>query len=372
MGKSQTLSTLVIILLIFSILNHALLIGPIIKICNANPGDINESWYNETQLNVTVLQLEPRINWYDFQYNNSGTWESKLNQQIDINNTAEYRFIVNISSDQGWSDIDYVNITAWFDQGNEASTYNQTAGGNINLFLQYENTTGTANWRLHWPTTEVIQGEYSENKETDPNGSPTHTDCYNLSFSFIPSYQFRHAPGQGAWNTTAGYNDLWSWNFNITVEDQGGYLSYNNPIIGETTNEFGVYTYTQIVSAGWPTIIGNPGGVVVATTNITLETRSNGNYSLSVDLDQLNHTTHPTANMSNTTVSLRGGTLAVATAFGAGLVYLYGSGVPAYQTAENNGITKTTNNVEYSIDIPLGQYPGQYTATIRYILRTQT
>jgi hypothetical protein len=370
MGNRKIFTIMLVMTLFFSIFSTVFLNQRLVMFSNALDDD--EDLNSDTQLNVTVLQLEPRINWYDFQYNNSGTWESKLNQQIDINNTAEYRFIVNISSDQGWSDIDYVNITAWFDQGNEASTYNQTAGGNINLFLQYENTTGTANWTLHWPTTEVLEGEYSEIIEYDPFGSPVDTECYNLTFSFIPSYQFRHAPGQGAWNNTPGYNDLWSWNFNITVEDQGGYLSYNNPTVGETTNEFGVYTYTQIVSAGWPTIIGNPGGVVVATTNITLETRSNGNYSLAVDLDQLNHTTHPTANMSNTTVLLRGGTLAVATSFpGTGPLYLYGSSLPTYQAAENNGIIKTTNNVEYSIDIPLAQLPGVYTAKIYYRLVTE-
>ncbi|MBE3137465.1 MAG: hypothetical protein IMZ43_08790, partial [Thermoplasmata archaeon] len=66
------------------------------------------------------------------------------NTQSDVNDSAEYRFIVNISSDQGWDDIQFINITAWYDQGNDGSTYNQTSGGNWNLFLQYKNTTGTA------------------------------------------------------------------------------------------------------------------------------------------------------------------------------------------------------------------------------------
>ena len=372
MGKSQTFLTLVVVILFFSILNNVFLFGPLVETCNANPGDINESWYNETTLNVTVLQLEPRINWYDFQYNQSGTWISKLNQQIDVNNSAEYRFIVNISSDQGWTDIEYINITAWYDFGDDSSTYNETTGGNINLFLQYENTTGTANWNLIWPDEEVTEGQYSETEETDPFGSPTYTECYNLTFSFIPGYQFRHAKGDGAWEDGPGYNDTWSWNFNITAEDQSGYKSYNNPIVGETVDEFGVYTYTEIVSAGWPTIVGYPGTTAIATSNITIETRSNGNYSLSVDLDQLNHTTNPTANMANTTVSLRGGNLTAITPFpGTGPLYLYGADTPTYQNAENNGTLKTTNDVEYRIDIPLAQYPGNYKAIIRYNLKTQ-
>ncbi|GAI08996.1 unnamed protein product, partial [marine sediment metagenome] len=151
---------------------------PIIIISNADPGNISESWYNETTLNVTVLQLQPRVNWYDFQYNQSGTWVSRLNAQIDVNASAEYRFIVNISSDQGWADIDYINITAWYDNGDDSTTYNQTAGGNINLYLQYENTTGTANYYMLWPDDEITfnSGDCTETVVTDPSGSPGNTE----------------------------------------------------------------------------------------------------------------------------------------------------------------------------------------------------
>ena len=132
MGKSRLLSIVIIILIIVSLITNVFLLRPFIILSNANPGDISESWQNETTLNVTVLQLQPRINWYDFQYNQSGTWISRLNNQSDVNNSAEYRFVVNVSSDQGWDDIEYINITAWYDNGSEATTYNQTAGGNIN------------------------------------------------------------------------------------------------------------------------------------------------------------------------------------------------------------------------------------------------
>ena len=373
MGKSRLLSIVVIILVIVSLTTNVFLLRPFIIVSNANPGDISESWQNETTLNVTVLQLQPRINWYDFQYNQSGTWISRLNNQSDVNNSAEYRFVVNVSSDQGWDDIEYINITAWYDNGSEATTYNQTAGGNINLFLQYENTTGIANFSLLWPDNEVTIGTWTESNETDTDGSPGNTECHNLTFSFVPGYQLRYAPGGGSWDTNAGFNDTWSWNFNITVEDQSGYKSYDNPIIGETIDEFGIYSYTEIVSVGWPTITGNPGTTAIADSNITIETRSNGNYSLSVDLDQLDHKTHPTANMSNTTVSLRGGNLTPITPFpGTGPLYLWGTNIPSYQTAENNDTSLITNDAEYRITIPLAQMPGDYNATIYYHLTTQT
>ena len=376
MGKQRITSIFVIILLIISFFSNVTLFRPFVIPIKANPGDISSSWDNSTTLNVTVLQLQPRINWYDFQYNQSGTWVSRLNAQIDVNDSAEYRFIVNVSSDQGWDDIEYINITAWYDNGSEAATYNQTQGGNINLFIQYENTTGTANWTLHWPDDEatINLSECYEIIEIDPDGSPGNTECYNVTLAFRPSYQVRYAPGDaGSWEAGPGYNDSFSWNFNISIEDQGGYMSYHNPIIGETVDEYGVYSYTEIVSVGWPTITGNPGTTAIADNPITVESRSNGNYSLSVDLDQLDHTTNPTANMANTTVSLQGGNLTAVTPFpGTGPLYIWGTNEPDYQSAVNDTTITSTSDIEYRITIPLAQLPGDYEGTLRYHLTTET
>ncbi len=366
MGKQRILPTLVVVMLVISFFTSVFFVGPItVRIARANPGDVSESWYNATTLNVTVLEIAPRINWYDFQYNQSGTWVSRRNAQIDVNASAEYRFIVNISSDQGWADVEYINITAWYDQGNDASTYNGTLGGNLNLMLQYENTTGNANWSLLWPTgVEVVEGDYSDAEEWDPFGAVGYTECHNLSFSFVPGYQFRYAPGDGGWsNATNATDDAESWNFNISADD-GGNVSWVH-------DEFGVYSYTEIISAGWPTIIGNPGQNATASSNITLVTRSNGNYSLSVNVGNLTHKVHPTANISRDKIWLRGGDLAFSANFTAitGVVYLFGSLVTA-ALARANGTSLATTDVEYKCNIPLGQMAGDYNATIKYHLST--
>ncbi|MDH7518084.1 MAG: hypothetical protein QHH19_07085 [Candidatus Thermoplasmatota archaeon] len=375
MGKQKVFPTLVITMLVISIFTSIFFVGPISIRVSANPGDQSESWYNETTLNVTVKHKEPRINWYDLQ---NATGVSMLNKQLDVD--QNYYFKVNISSDQGWADIEYIWITAWADLGTDPGSYNGTAGGNINLNITYDNSSETASARLVWPTngSEATFIGWSEVNVTgsDPYGIPGETETYNLTFIWKPSYQFRYAPDPT--NDTAGFNDLWSWNFNITVLDDDGYYSYNNPTVGETINEFGVYSYTEIVSAGWPTIVGAPGDNVSVNDpggggNITLVTRSNGNYSLSVDVDNLTHTIISGEKIIRNNVWVRGGDKDVFENFTtpSSVVYLYGSAV-AYHAAEDNDYELSTDDVEYKCFIPLGTKSGKYTGIIHYYLKTQT
>mgnify|MGYP001598885600 CR=1 FL=1 len=368
--KRKSRAVLIGISIMISLVVNIFFIGPIVMIGSADPGDIPNFWHNSTTLNVTVLHLEPRILWYDFQYNQSGTWVSRLNTQNDVNDSAEYRFIVNISSDQGWDDIQYVNIYTWYDHGNDGSTYNQTLGGNWNLYLQYENTTGTAVWRMHWPHGgEFTEGTYLDRIGYDPYGSAGNTECHNLSFSFIPSYQVRYAPGDGVWDTTSNTTtDAESWNFLVEVTDSGE--DAPGPITIWIVDEFGIYSYSEIVSAGWPTIIGQPGENATANSNITIITRSNGNYSLTTDVETLVHRKFP-ATISRERIWVRGGDLDTFDNFTAspGVIYFYGS-MGMYHFAEANGTALLTSDVQYKCDIPFGQMAGDYVAPIHYHLMT--
>jgi len=373
-GKKEILPIILVAMLFISFLSSAFVMGPFVLF--GNSADITDEENSATTLNVTVLQLQPRVNWYDFQYNNSGTWESKLNQQIDVDNSNEYRFIVNISSDQGWDDIEYVWINAWHDLGDDnGSYYNETAGGNINLNLTYENDSGTAFWNMSFPTAgevTLVPGDCTETNETDPEGSPGNTYCRNLTFAFIPSYQFRNAAGDGSWDDGPGFNDTWSWNFNITVVDlEGPYYSWDNPIIGNTTDEFGVFSYTDLISVGWPVISGNPDTFADNDSFITMETRSNGNYSLSVNVTNLTHKANPSYTIANTTIWTEGGDLSQAQFDGSSEQWYYG-GAASYHAAENDGTIVTTNDIGWAVSIPLGAHAGDYNATIYYHLYTQT
>jgi hypothetical protein len=359
-SKRKKNSLVVFVLLIASILiSGSVALTPLVRIANAV--DVTTHTDSNSSISIWVWTYEPRVEWFDFQYNNSGTWESRLNQQIDVNET--YRFVMNITSDQGWDNVDYINITGWFDNGSEATTYNDTGniGGNKNFFIQYENTTGNASWSLLWPDDEATIGSWTDTK--------INTDTHNLTVEFIPSVQFNYAPDPI--NTAAGFNDLWSWNFNITASDEDDYYSYNDPIYGEALNEFGVYSYTSIVSTVGPDLNGAPGGTANGT-NVSIQTITNGNHTLTVEVDTLIHGMFPAYNMSNTTVWVRGGDLDALTNFsGTGPIYLYGSNV-TYHLPYSNDTSYTTSDLEYECSIPISQLPGNYSATIHYTLTTQT
>ncbi len=368
--KRKVYSFLLLLALVISAFSPVFIFGPMVMISSATPGDASDSYLNDTKLNVTILQLEPRINWYDLQ---NATDASLLNEQLDVNQL--YYFVVNISSDQGWDEIEYINITSWHDLGSEANVYNGTLGGNVNMFLQYENTTGTANYTLLWPKSEVTIGAMVESVVTDPIGSPGNTECHNISFAFTPGYQFRYAPDPV--DAATGHNDTWSWNFNITCDDSAGYHSYDNPIVGETIDEFGVYTYTEILSAGWPVIVGNPGTTASvndpgSSGNISIGSRSNGNYSLNVNVDNLTHRQNPMYIIQNTSIQTQGGDLTPLTSFpGNAVLWYYGGAAPTYHVAENNDTSFSTDDVEWAVQIGIGQQPGDYNATIYYHLRTE-
>ena len=378
--RLKFLSTLVILALVISLVSSAFFMGPLVRIGRADPGDISDSYYNSTTLNVTVLQHEPRILWYDFQYNNSGSWESRLNAQIDVNDSAEYRFIVNISCDDGWDNITTVDIWAWADLGDDTTedyaTHNASKpGGNTHLHLQYDNSSGSASFSMLWPDDEVtfVSADSTESPATDPDGSPYFTEARNLTFAFIPSYQFRYAPDP----TTVGegFNDLWSWNFNITADTDGGYKSYDNPSYGDCLDEFGVYSYTEIVSAGWPSIVGAVGHMSYTngtggSGNISIVTRTNGNYSFSVNVTNLTHDETGSHWIDNTSIYVAGGDLSLTNFTGNAWLYFYG-GAASYKYARNESVSLTTDPVQWGVDIDLAQYPGDYTATIYYHLKTE-
>lgn len=437
--------------------------------------------HNTSWLNVTIESKYPRILWYDIQVytgnkeenspfapedtESDDNWVSIRNNMTVVDNATWLRFVINISSDQGWENIKWINMSGWHDNGTDGdgTGYNATGnhGSNRNFFLYYENLTGESYYNISWPTngTELTKGNFSERTVTDPLGIDGATETKNLTFEFKPGYQFRYAPGpDGTGNTwinhsvvnSNGYpetdgtgvldyetsswtalNNTWSWNFNMTVTNNGSRGTsgdnWGENFSSWVLDEFGVYSYTEIVSATDAHILGAPGEnsstnstnpYNTDSVNVTVETRSNGNYSLVLNISDLRHSawhsgldpaTSSFLTLDNETIWVRGGTRTDPLNFSQGIrnyINLYGTcnlitGLPGtYEDHEVNGTKKYTgeaandgkdalypnhynsgtygslndvsNYIEFTCDIPAGQWAGKYSTNVYYHLRTHT
>ena len=334
--------------------------------------------------------------------------------------------------------------------------------------MYYENTSdSTAYFNLTYPSnnTEITIGNFSERVVSDILGIEGQTETHNISFVFKPGYQFRYAPGPGEssnWVNHSvsctngmpsgeGYNqntycwesfdNLWSWNFNLTVENKGENWAGEEDEDGIdryktwVRDEFGVYSYTEICSAGNAAIFGAPGERHSTngsswynrkfeggeSQNITVKTRSNGNYSMTVNVSDLKHIAVLNGDvpetedllLDNDTIWVRGGNRTTSLNFsddGRGVVWLYGYGsglgdsinswqshevngtskytgeavlsegpadkseqYPDFYTSENyNGHNPISHTIEFACEIPAGQIAGKYSTHVYYRLRTQT
>ena len=218
-----------------------------------------------------VSWVGPVINSYDLR-NNSGSKLNNATGLLDVNH--EYFFTINVTAKYGWVYIDYIDIKAWYDQGSETSSYNQTSGGNLNLYLRYENVTGTASFKLLWPKNEVklITGNCSQ---TIVNSSTK-----IIKISYKPLNQTRWACSNNTWDVTRNTtNDPFSWNFNITAIDIYGLKATKK-------DEYGVYKFATIFpEKNWVDVKAPPG--YFATTNIVNVTySSNYNFNISIYFEE--------------------------------------------------------------------------------------
>jgi hypothetical protein len=218
-----------------------------------------------------VTPSAPVINSYDLR-NISGSKLNNATGLLDVNN--EYYFTINVTAKYGWIYLDYIEIKAWYDQGSEGSSYNQTAGGNLNMYLRYENISGNANFTLLWPDDEmqIIGGNCSE---TFINST---TRIVNISFK--PLNQTRWASSNNTWDTTKNStNDPFSWNFNITAIDASGLKSWKR-------DEYGVYKFATILpEKNWVGVRAPPG--YNATSNVVNITySSNYDYNISIYFEE--------------------------------------------------------------------------------------
>ncbi len=235
------------------------------------------SWTNETYSFVTKQNIAPVINAYDVK-NISGNSKKDNKTGLLINNN-EYYFSINITDQNGWFDIEYIDIKAWYDNGSDSTTYNETKGGNINIFLRYENTSELPNFELIWPDDEA------ELILTNCTESVINETTRIVNISFKPKNQVRWASSNGTWTETDdAFDDPYSWNFEVEVNDSGDLDDIKK-------GEYGVDFFSCIsVDPLWVEITSAPG--FNDTSDIfTITYSANYDYKMMIFLEEnLTHT----------------------------------------------------------------------------------
>lgn len=327
------------------------------SIATDNAYNIETKTFNDTICRYDS-KIAPVINSVDLR-NNTGSKINNVSGLLDIN--EKYFFEINVTDENGWADIKYINITAWFDNGCENSYYNQTLGGNINMFLQYENTTGVANYNLLWPNNEIelILDDCSE--------TVISPDTRIIRICFIPKNQIRWAESNKTWiDHSNSYDNLYSWNFNITVVDQTGLKDYY-------INEFGVSRFTYIQQERRFLDVTLAPGYSANTNTITIDYSSNYDYIIKVyfENDLINSTSKEKIAIENNVQILASGDTSDdididQTFKGIGLNN-------AIEVINNSGVFQKNNSKQsisfkFSVNIPLGTYSGTYTSRLAIII----
>ena len=313
-----------------------------------------QKWCDTNKTIAENTLYPPIINSYNL-LNNTGSKLNNATGLLDIN--TEYYFTIDVTDYYGWENIAYIDITSWYDNGDDNAVYNQTLGGNLNMFLRYENTSGVANFRMLWPDDEaqIILANCNERIIN------SNTRVVNISFKILN--QVRWASSNDSWDATQNvYNDPYSWNFKITVLDEADGSSWK---IGE----YGVYKFTSVyTSKDWVDVYALPG--FSDTSNVvTVTYSSNYNFNMTLYFEEnLRNETWgvniPIANNINilANADLNDDITTDMTFLGIGQSYAIDIfNISGVFHADN---VSQTVNVQFEVYIPIGTLGLKYTARV--------
>ncbi|MCX6666581.1 MAG: DUF2341 domain-containing protein, partial [Euryarchaeota archaeon] len=287
--------------------------------------------------------------------NSTGSKLNNLTGALDVN--KEYCFSVNITDSNGWANIEYINITSWYDFGDDGTTYNQTVGGNLNFFLQYQNTTGTGQFLILWPDDEVqlIEANCTQNI--------VDADTRIINISFKLGSQARWANSNNTWDTSPNtMNDDYSWNFEICVTDQNG-------LSASVVDEYGVYKYSSILpDQNWVDVIASPG--FDDTSNVvTITYASNYDFNISIYFEE-----NLTNGTYGTSISITNNVYILADTdlnddITTDVVFEGIGEANALHIFNDSGVFSTNNtyqtvDVQFKVYIPFGTHGGTYVAHV--------
>jgi hypothetical protein len=245
-----------------------------------------------------------------------------------------------------------VNVTAWYDNGDDSAyNYDSTTGSNLKFKISYDVQASSVSHEGN------IQNVYIWDYTKDD-----YTHVIDLYFTLGP--QMRHAVMSTFANSGPGWNDANSWNFRIEANSNGGSAT--------TDDEFGIYKYTYIEASGDPSVTTTPGTSHTDASNhlspnTAITFKTNDQFRIKVDINDLTSGSNTLA-ASNVWVECMNGDTTSYTQFqdGSTPVYLYGSS-NSYHSAYANGDSES-DTVSWAIDVPLGTAVGTYTSPVQYTI----
>ena len=316
----------------------------------------------DNTLGATVSSDPPVITGFDI---TDASDTSFMHAQLDVTPTT-YFFNVTVNDDNGWSDIQWINIRVWFDnESSEISFDSQTTGANYKAVLNYTNAGDLTTPNLgEWNVTEgnIVYTSGSSSIFTN-----TANQNYTFKLAFVLNEQIRQANTPS--NTAAGsYNDLGSWNAEVKAIDSG-VTTTNQANTTNVFHEFGVFQFTNVsIASDWTVAATIAPGASDSTPIVTVTHKANRNYTMTVWFDS--HLTGPaTIDVSNINITADGDAddeitadLSFAGLGEANERYIHGSATT--NKTHNFTDNQETTGVKFRIFVPLGTLSGTYTANL--------
>ncbi len=257
---------------------------------------------------LTVNAAFPHIYDIDMWKTSDAGETSTLNARVDVEET--YTFYTEVNYTIGGTDMlfdginnTFVDLTAWFDDGNDATSMTPSASDDSHRTRKfvarfYETTSLVASGA----TGEIIYPDSTTNEilfdSVGCSGPYGADDRYGVWINVTFGPQMRAGDGQNFANGAAGsifdsnqaFDDDDSWNFQMEV--------YDNDYPGATNTtyeEFGIFMATNITVSNNPSVNAPPGSVSQAFDSNSLITYSaNIPYHVNVSIERLNLTTDDT------------------------------------------------------------------------------
>lgn len=346
---------------------------------------------------ATVTSGQITLNSFGFGNNTTATSnlpQSLAGSSINVNNTANQPFFVwiNVSDTAGYESILYIDAYLYYENGVQTNTYNQSAGQNMNIYMNLTNLTsqGTTPYtvRMLWPA--VNSNPTAWLLGTGGYYKYVNTTTANFTFEFHLGSQIHNA---------SATDNNYAWALNLTVSGGGSSLKTGKEYFGVNDYESVTIAQNQVSGSGAPSATA-----VYSLGSLKLDYSVNNNYVLSLEASNMtgkvgsvdytflrhnigiyNGSYNGSSKLSAYYASSSSASLPTAispTANGAarpfndttgpsaGQVSLFGAANTSWAPAQQDGVWETIT-VEFVFQVPIGTVAAAYSGTIYWRLWTQ-